>query len=43
MQLGLSAELGFGFCWVRASFFFSSDSGWDCAHLAGVELEIEEL
>ena len=32
-----------GFFWVRASFFFSSDSGWDCAHLAGVELEIEEL
>jgi hypothetical protein len=24
--LELSVELGFGFYWVRASFFFSSDS-----------------
>ena len=26
MQLELSGELGFGFCWVRVSFVFSSDS-----------------
>ena len=25
VQLELSVELGFGFYWVRASFFFSSD------------------
>ena len=37
VQLHLSVELGFGFYWVRVSFFFSSDSravilvglGWD--------------
>ena len=26
VQLEFSAELGFGFYWVRVSFFFSSDS-----------------
>ena len=37
VQLELSVELGFGFYWVRVSFFFSSDSrawwdsGWDRA------------